>query len=173
MEIIATPWRMAYIEGASGSDDCAFCKLLAAPGSDAERAIVHRGEQAFLVMNIYPYTPGHLLAVPYQHAASPGALPPGAHAELLSLCRLGELLLRRAFSCRSVHVGANLGRLAGAGVPDHVHYHIVAWPDGEVWDRCCAALMMPESIADTRARLASLLPELLGREVQAPPSGSA
>lgn len=161
MQFLATPWRMAYIEQARDDEGCPFCRLLTDGRDDGARFVLRRGERAFLVMNIYPYTPGHLLAVPYAHAPSPAALPAETHAELLDLCDLAERLLRRAFGCRSVHVGANLGRAAGAGVPDHVHYHIVGWPEGEVWEQCCAATGLPESLEATYGRFRSLLPELL------------
>lgn len=160
MEFLATPWRLRYIEQAREPQGCPFCGLLTDGRDDAARLIVHRAEQSMLLMNLYPYTPGHLLVVPFAHSPRLAALPPPTHAEMLDLCRLGERLLRRAFGCRSVHLGANLGRVAGAGVPDHVHYHIVAWPEGGLWERCDAD-ELPESLATTYARMRELLPPLL------------
>ncbi|MCK4412871.1 MAG: HIT domain-containing protein [Candidatus Eisenbacteria sp.] len=164
MDILTTPWRMAYILAARSQSGCIFCDLLAREGSDAERFILERREHAFLVLNIYPYTPGHLLAVPYRHTALVNELTSEELAELFALCQTAERLLRRAYGCRSVHTGANLGRAAGAGVPDHLHFHIVAWPEGELRERWDGAESLPESLEQTYQRLmaARALPRAAG-----------
>jgi ATP adenylyltransferase len=161
MKILSTPWRMAYIQRSRQETGCLFCDLLADPRTDAERFILHRARRSFLVLNIYPYTPGHLMVVPYAHAATLGALEEGDLDEMLALCQLGERLLRRAYGCRSIHAGANLGQAAGAGVPEHVHFHVVAWPEGELWERCTTAETLPEHLETTYDRFVKLLPELL------------
>jgi ATP adenylyltransferase len=152
MDILTTPWRMAYIE-AQAEAECIFCCLLARECRDAERFILERREHAFLVLNIYPYTAGHLLAVPYRHVAALNDLAPEALTELLLLCQEAERLLRRAYGCRSVHTGANMGRAAGAGVPDHLHFHIVAWPEGALRERWEGAETLPEPLEATYERL--------------------
>jgi len=160
MEILTTPWRMDYILHTRDEDGCIFCRLLARQAPDEKRFILRRGAECFLVLNIYPYTPGHLLAVPRRHAAAIGELSPPELAELLGFCQLGERLLRRTMGCRSIHTGANLGRAAGAGVPEHVHFHIVAWPEGELWKQWAAAATLPEALEKTYRRLAGALAEL-------------
>ncbi|MFH1144180.1 MAG: HIT domain-containing protein [Candidatus Eisenbacteria bacterium] len=164
MEILTTPWRMDYIQQARDEQGCIFCNLLARQASDAELYVLRRGEHAFLVLNIFPYTPGHLLAVPYHHAAHISDLSPAQLAEVLAFCQIGERLLRRTMGCRSIHTGANLGRAAGAGVPEHVHFHVVAWPEQELWKRWESAAELPEALEQTYRRLAEALTEL-----EAPP----
>ena len=160
MEILTTPWRMKYIEQTHREQGCTFCNLLARQASDEERYILRRGARAFLVLNVYPYTPGHLLAVPYRHSGTIAALEPVELEELLAFCQLGERALRRTLGCRSIHTGANLGRAAGAGIPQHVHFHVVAWPEGELWKRWEAASELPETLEQTYRRIAAALAEL-------------
>ncbi len=160
MQILTTPWRMDYVLQTQRSEGCVFCQLQAAGKPDHESFILHRSRQAFLVLNIYPYTPGHMMAVPQRHVATIGELQADELDELLGLCSIGERLLRRSCGCRSIHVGANLGRAAGAGVPGHLHFHIVAWPEGQLWDRWAEAEVLPETLEVTYARLTALLAKL-------------
>ncbi len=157
MEILHTPWRRKYVISARDYPGCPFCDLLAAKGSDQDRFILHRADTAFLVLNIYPYTPGHLMAVPFRHVSSTEDLKPGQLLELLNLCRLAEKILRRAYGCRCVHAGANLGQAAGAGVLGHLHFHIVARPEDPLWERCRRDSEPPESLEETFRRLQEAL----------------
>jgi ATP adenylyltransferase len=157
MRILSTPWRMAYIKRDQRGEGCIFCGLLTDARTDEERFILHREAEAFLVLNIYPYTPGHLMAVPYRHAAGLGGLSASELEALLRLAQLGERALRRSFGCRSVHVGANIGRAAGAGVPGHVHLHVVGWPERGLWERWADAQAPPETLRETYARLRASL----------------
>jgi len=157
MEILTTPWRMDYIERAHREAGCIFCNLLARKEPDERVYVLRRGTRSFLVLNIYPYTPGHLLAVPYRHVGTIAGLEREELDELLAFAQLGERLLRRTLGCRSIHTGANLGRAAGAGVPQHVHFHVVAWPEGELWKRWEGATALPEALEQTYRRLAAAL----------------
>ncbi len=160
MEILHTPWRRPYVLGARSTQGCLFCDLLAANGRDAEPSILRRARRACLMLNAFPYTPGHMMAVPYRHAPRLEDLPQDELVELLHLAQLAERLLRRSYGCRAVHVGANLGAAAGAGVPEHLHLHIVARPESPLWERCAEAAAAPESLAQSRARLQAALEEL-------------
>ena len=160
MQFLTTPWRMEYVLSTSRHEGCVLCDLLANDVADEQRFILQRGKESFLVLNIYPYTPGHLMAIPYRHVASVSELSCDELAELLDLCRTGEKILRRTYGCRSVHTGANLGRAAGAGVPGHLHFHIVAWPAAGLWERCADAAEPPETLAETYARLRNVLAEI-------------
>jgi ATP adenylyltransferase len=151
---------MEYIRRSQQGEGCVFCELLADARGDAERLILLRAPESFLVLNAYPYTPGHLLAVPYRHVPNLGGLPPAALDELLRLTQLGERAVRRAFGCRSLHMGANLGRAAGAGVPGHVHLHVVAWPEDGLWQRWEAAATPPEALEATCRELREILAAL-------------
>jgi ATP adenylyltransferase len=160
MEILHTPWRRTYVLGARSTPGCLFCGLLAEPCRDDELFILRREPHGCLMLNAYPYTPGHMMAIPYRHAPGLADLPHGELLELLQLAQLAERLLRRAYGCRAVHIGANLGAAAGAGVPEHLHLHIVARPESPLWDRCAEAVATPETLSTTRARLEAALAEL-------------
>jgi ATP adenylyltransferase len=162
MKILHTPWRRPYVVSAREYRGCLFCDILAAEGPDRERYILKRGEHALLLLNAFPYTPGHLMAVPYRHLADSTALTPDEFGELLAFAGLGEQLLRRCYGCRSVHGGANLGAAAGAGVPGHLHIHLIAWPEPPLYERCQDALEPPEPLPETYQRMCAVLAELQG-----------
>jgi ATP adenylyltransferase len=132
MQYLWAPWRMEYIRGAKDDslDECIFCSLPRAQ-ADRHNLILRRGRQVFIILNKFPYNPGHLMVVPYTHTADLNDLVPDALTDLM-------LELRRAINCirREMHpdgynVGINLGRTAGAGIPAHVHYHVVPRWDGD------------------------------------------
>jgi ATP adenylyltransferase len=112
------------------------------------------------MLNAYPYTPGHLMAVPYRHVPDLAAAEPDELCDLLELAQGAERLLRRAYGCRSVHTGANLGSAAGAGVPEHLHLHVVAWPEDPLWQRCAGSAESPETLAESWRRLSAARDEL-------------
>ncbi len=159
MEILHTPWRRKYVVSARDYRGCLFCNILSDETPDRERFILKRGQHVLLMLNAFPYTPGHLMAVPYRHLAKSTALEADEFAELFDLADLGERLLRRCYGCRSVHVGANLGRAAGAGVPDHLHLHVVARPESPLYERCQQAHEPPEAVEETYSRMREALEE--------------
>lgn len=119
---------MAYIErehedGCSGSG-CVFCSL-PAQDDDARSYILHRGEHAFVIMNLYPYNNGHLMTVPYAHHASLAELQPPALSEMMLLAQRAQGVLDAAMHPQGYNLGLNQGRAAGAGIADHVHLHVV------------------------------------------------
>ena len=126
------PWRYQYIRTAGAkSDSCIFCfgKLDAAERK--RRLILHAGRDAIVMLNRYPYNNGHLMVAPRRHVASPELLTRderGIIAELVSECCVQ---LRKALNPSGLNVGANLGRSAGAGIADHMHWHIVPRWDGD------------------------------------------
>jgi ATP adenylyltransferase len=120
------PWRFGYIAGADLLDGCPFCVLPARdPDEDRGSLILHRGEHAFVVFNAYPYNPGHLMVVPYEHAADLEHLDPAAAAEVFSLGRLTVGVLKDRIGAQGINLGMNLGAVAGAGITDHLHLHAV------------------------------------------------
>ncbi|PKO22329.1 MAG: HIT family hydrolase [Chloroflexi bacterium HGW-Chloroflexi-1] len=123
MKHMWTPWRMAYILS-DKEDDCVFCDMLEA-ADDRESLVLHRGERAFLVLNKYPYNNGHLMAVPYRHVDTLEALTAAELADVMALVTLGMRALRAAMQPEGFNIGVNIGKVAGAGVEDHVHVHIV------------------------------------------------
>ena len=127
------PWRGGYIEPDDGDpsssvaiDGCPFC-VLPARGEDADRAslILSRGAGTYVILNAYPYNPGHLMVVPFVHTADLEGLPDDVADELWRSCRVAVTALRSRLRCEGVNVGINLGAAAGAGIADHVHVHAV------------------------------------------------
>ncbi len=130
-DVLFTPWRMAYLTGtsASGSTGCLFCDLQGL--GDAEALIVHRGDRVFAVLNRYPYSNGHVMVAPYAHKAALGELDAGERAELMDLAATLEAALRAEYAPHGLKAGLNLGKCAGAGVPGHLHPHLVPRWDGD------------------------------------------
>jgi len=124
MRYISAPWRAAYVRKALTMTSCVFCEALRS-SDDREPAILFRGIHHFLLLNKYPYTPGHLMIAPYRHLADFTRARPGEAAELGGLLRLAVRILRRCYSPHGFNVGMNLGHSAGAGVADHYHLHVI------------------------------------------------
>jgi ATP adenylyltransferase len=113
---------MEYIRS-SKRDGCIFCDMLET--ADRAALIVRRGRHAFLVLNRYPYNNGHFMSVPYRHVDSLENLSAEETAEMMALLSQGIVALRKAFNPEGFNIGANIGKVAGAGVKDHVHMHVV------------------------------------------------
>lgn len=122
-----TPHRMAYIEGERPTKDAGHgCPFCASPTkTDADGLIVHRGEHCFVVMNLFPYNPGHLLVCPYRHVASYIDLTDDETEEFMKLTKAGVRALKAASNPGGFNLGMNQGDVAGAGVAAHLHQHIV------------------------------------------------
>lgn len=132
MERLWTPWRMEYIKsaGAEAQGGCIFCDL-PAKGDDEAVYIVARTDRAFAILNAYPYNPGHLMVAPFRHI---GELEGLEESELLETGRLLQRsirALRDVMQPQGFNLGMNLGRIAGAGLPDHLHWHVVPRWDGD------------------------------------------
>ncbi len=125
-ERIWAPWRLAYVKDASkdSAEECIFCAK-PAEDDDESNLIVHRGERCFVILNLYPYTNGHLMVAPYAHTASLPELDPATTAEMMALAKRSMRLLERAYEPHGYNVGFNQGRVAGAGVEHHIHMHVV------------------------------------------------
>ena len=150
MEELYTPWRLPFIKAPRRPEDaCIFCEL---PSSAEESYILHRGDHAFVVMNLYPYTLGHLMVIPYRHAPRLDSLDPAETRELSSLLHRCETILRNDRQVDRLHVGINLGAAGGAGVRGHLHAHLV--PRRRHPSSAEAGLR--ESVAETCTRLRPL-----------------
>lgn len=115
---------MTYIENYNPDESCVFCAA-AALADGPENLIVARGQHTFVILNRYPYTSGHLMVVPFDHAASLEDLNSQTLAEMMELTRQGILVLRKIYIPQGLNVGVNIGEAAGAGILNHVHMHIV------------------------------------------------
>lgn len=125
------PWRMEFIR-APKEKECFLCRIIReGPEKDAQNLVVHRGRHGLLVLNRYPYSGGHLLAVPYRHEGSLVALSRDEMGELMDLACLAERLLERVAKPQGFNVGINQGAAAGAGLRDHLHLHVVPRWEGD------------------------------------------
>ncbi|MBK7977186.1 MAG: HIT domain-containing protein [Deltaproteobacteria bacterium] len=134
--------------------DCVFCAMLVA-SDDRESLIVHRGRSAFVALNLYPYAPGHLLVVPCRHVADPWSLEPSERHEVDDLVTVSMQVLREELRPEGFNLGANVGRVAGAGIAHHVHHHVVPrWTgDTNFMPVIGAVSVMPEHLRRTYERL--------------------
>jgi ATP adenylyltransferase len=158
MERLWAPWRLEYVQHADEQDGCVFCR--AAAGDDVEQLVVHRGERAFVLLNKYPYASGHLLVAPYRHGVN---FPEFDEAEVLEVHRLatqGLVALEAAYRPDGFNLGWNVGRVAGAGIVDHGHLHVVPrWGgDTNFMPVLADVRVIPQHLADTRQRLAEAWP---------------
>ncbi len=124
MDYLFTPWRYQYIEkAASGAlPECIFCDALAR-NDDENTFIVRRGAKAFVILNRYPYTTGHVMIVPYAHVAELALCDRETLSELMSLAQRSEVAFQKLYKPDGMNLGLNLGRAAGAGVAHHLHLH--------------------------------------------------
>jgi ATP adenylyltransferase len=129
MERLWAPWRLEYII-ADKTEGCIFC-VFPAQSNDREDRILHRGEHAFVIMNAFPYSNGHLLIAPYRHTADLSELSDEEGLEMMQLVGKSIRALREAFRPDGINVGVNQGTAAGAGIADHVHMHIVPRWNGD------------------------------------------
>lgn len=123
------PWRIEYIL-APKEGECIFCEAVAGDGAQA-RWVVDRGEQCFTMLNAYPYAPGHVLVAPNRHVAELEDLTSEEMLELMVLARRAVAAQRAAMSPDGFNVGLNVGRVAGAGIADHLHLHVVPRWEGD------------------------------------------
>lgn len=123
---IWAPWRLEYVKDAAKDreEECIFCAK-PADGRDRENLIVHRGELAFVMLNLFPYTNGHLMIAPYEHTSRFQDLGTETVAEIGRLSQQAMRILERAYSPHGFNMGLNQGRVAGAGVEHHIHLHVV------------------------------------------------
>ena len=155
-----TPHRMAYVKGENkpthdGEDGCPFCS---GPGrSDEDALIVARGEHVFVVLNLYPYNSGHLMAVPYRHVADYPELTPEETLELAQFTQRAMQVLRAAMAPHGFNLGINQGSVAGAGIAAHLHQHVVPrWGgDTNFMPIVAHTRVLPQLLSDARAQLAA------------------
>jgi ATP adenylyltransferase len=152
------PWRLEYVAAADEQEGCVFC--LAEAGDDEERLVVHRGERAFVLLNKFPYASGHLMVAPKRHVGDLGGLDDEEALEIHRLAVRGLAVLAETFGPQGHNLGWNLGRIAGAGIVDHVHMHVVPrWAgDTNFMPVLADVKVLPEALAETRRKLAAAWP---------------
>ena len=157
MERIWSPWRMAYIKAAKEQvedEGCIFCDL-PAEGDDVRTMILARGELAFVIVNSFPYNPGHLMVAPFRHVGAFTSLEAAELADVDALVARSIRTLEQEMEPHGFNLGMNLGRVAGAGIPDHVHWHLVPRWNGDTnfMPVVGQTRVLPELLEETYARL--------------------
>ncbi|MGP8066107.1 MAG: HIT family protein [Acidimicrobiales bacterium] len=168
-------WRSPYVTSVSGAfgepedldaphepttpENCVFCRLLAAEATD-EPYVVYRGPRTAAILNAYPYTSGHLLVLPARHLHHLDELDDAESAELWATTLDATTALWRAYEPDGLNLGANLGRAAGAGLPDHLHLHVVPrWVgDTSFMTAVAAVRVLPETLSDSWSRITAAWP---------------
>jgi ATP adenylyltransferase len=148
------PWRLAYVSGAQPATGCVFCEALRGD-DDRRRLLLHRGRTGFLILNAYPYAPGHVLAVLNRHVGSIEEATPDELGEAMTLVQQATAALGRAYRPDGFNIGLNQGRVAGAGIEGHLHVHVVPRWNGDT--NFMAVLgdvkVLPEALGATWERL--------------------
>jgi len=156
MEHIWAPWRIKYIRTAKEGKEkgCILCDK-PKENKDAPNYILHRGQKNFVILNSYPYNPAHLMIAPYRHVANLEELSNEELHEHYEMVSRSIKVLKRAFKPAGFNIGMNLGRVAGAGIDDHIHTHIVPrWSgDANFMPVIADVRVLPEALAETYDKL--------------------
>jgi ATP adenylyltransferase len=134
MDILWSPWRYDYITRGENTQkaSCVFCGILNNSASDEENFILKRAEFNFVILNIYPYTSGHLMVVPYDHLADLDSTAKNTSDEMMDLTKTAQAAISEVYSPDGVNLGMNIGKAAGAGVDGHIHMHVLPRWVGDV-----------------------------------------
>ena len=154
MDYLWTPWRYQYIASLKKPSRCVFC-LEASSEYDERDFVVFRGKSSFVILNIFPYTTGHLLVAPYTHTADFQNASPEESAEMLELVKRCQYALQQTYQPDGFNIGMNLGRCAGAGVEHHLHMHVVPrWiGDSNFMTIVGETRVLPETLESTFSKL--------------------
>ncbi|MCM3901092.1 MAG: HIT domain-containing protein [Pyrinomonadaceae bacterium] len=159
MDRLWSPWRSEYIAAGSSADSkpggCVFCEIQRDPSKDEKNFVLHRAKHNFVVLNIHPYIPGHLLIVPYQHVSDLDSTSSDTTNEMMDLTKRSQTLLREAYKPSGYNIGMNLGAAAGAGIVDHIHLHILPrWiGDSNFMSTVGGTRVLPEDLVTTYHKL--------------------
>jgi ATP adenylyltransferase len=153
MDVLWAPWRMAYVGGTSPARGCIFCTALDA--DSRERLVLGATASALVMLNRYPYASGHLMVAPRRHTADLAGMPAAEYAALAATLQRCVATLETALAPQGMNLGMNLGACAGAGVVDHLHWHVVPrWAgDTNFMTTVADARVMPQHLLDTWDRL--------------------
>jgi ATP adenylyltransferase len=164
MEHLWAPWRMRFIRSAKNVPGCLFCRV-SKSRADRRDLVLARREHALLMLNRYPYNPGHLMVAVVRHAGRMAALRAAERDDVFELLGIAERALRAEYRPHGLNVGANLGRVAGAGFPGHLHFHLVPRWNGDTnfMPVVGATRVLPESLGETWTRLRRALSGGRGR----------
>jgi len=155
MDRLWSPWRYRYVSRAAAGEGCVFCQKPSQ--SDEEALILFRGTHNFVILNLFPYTTGHLMVVPYEHCAALEELSEKAAIEMMALTRRAVRCLKQVYRPSGLNVGMNLGECAGAGIAEHLHMHVLPrWPgDANFMTTIGETRVLPEDLGETWRKLSA------------------
>lgn len=158
MDRLFSPWRYQYITTSPGDTGCVFCTKQ--QESDDAALIVFRARLNYVVVNLYPYSSGHIMVVPYEHGDRLSAFSEETTGEMMALVRRGEEVLRKVYRAPGINVGMNIGSCAGAGVAGHIHMHLLPrWPgDVNFLTAVGETRVLPEEVQETWRKLRGAFP---------------
>jgi ATP adenylyltransferase len=159
-ERLWAPWRLEYIQSVDDGSGCFLCAAAEPDADDDRHLIVHRGDHALVLLNRFPYAPGHLLVAPFRHDTRFDTLDDAEAREIHRLGTQSLAALRESMRPEGYNLGWNVGRVAGAGVEDHAHLHVVPRWNGDTnfMPALADVKVMPEYLAETRRKLAAAWP---------------
>jgi ATP adenylyltransferase len=148
-----SPWRLKYVVSANRSRDCIFCEVLT--NNSESTLLLYQGETCFIQLNLYPYSPGHLMVIPKRHLPSLTSATVQERIEIITLTALAEVALTEVYAPQGLNVGLNLGSAGGAGVVGHIHVHVVPrWSgDTNFMTVIGDTRVLPEELEQTAAKL--------------------
>ena len=166
MDKLWSPWRSKYIQtfkpGSEKEEGCLFCRI-AEENKDKENYLLYRNEKSFVIMNLYPYNSGHLMIVPFAHVSALKELDEETRLECMNMINLGCEMLEKSLYPHGFNIGANVGRVAGAGIDEHVHFHIVPRWNGDTnfMPVLNEVKLISEFMEETYGKLKKALDELI------------
>jgi ATP adenylyltransferase len=154
MEHLFAGWRAQFVTGGERPSGCVLCAIRDTRDDDANY-VVARGAHCYVVLNLYPYTSGHMMVVPHRHTGALEEVDAATSVELVRMIRAAEATLRVAYDPGGINIGVNLGRAAGAGIEEHLHVHVVPrWSgDANFMATVANTRVLPEALPDTLAKL--------------------
>lgn len=154
MEHIWSPWRMEYILSSKDETTCVFC-VGKSEAQDDQHLIIFRGQRAFVILNRYPYTSGHVMIVPFDHKPSLEDIDADTRAEMMELAAQATIILAMVYQAEGFNLGINIGEAAGAGITEHVHLHVVPrwFGDTNFMSTLGSTRVLPETLEQSYRRI--------------------
>jgi ATP adenylyltransferase len=167
MDRLWSPWRYRYVTHTADDSACVFCTK-ATPGDaadarrDKESLVLWRGRHSYALLNLYPYTTGHLMVTPYAHVAELSLVSSEALAEIMKAAQHAERILKQLYRCDGLNIGMNLGRAAGAGIAAHLHLHVLPrwFSDANFMTTIGESRVIPEDLETTYDKVHPLFQDL-------------
>lgn len=168
MKNLWSPWRSKYIESfkeEQSNGNCIFCDAIEKDVNDLSNLVVHKSKNSFVILNLYPYNNGHLMIVPKRHISKIELLTEEEAHELMDEIMIAEKVLQKIYSPQGFNVGANLGRAGGAGIEEHIHFHIVPRWNGDTnfMPAIGEVKIISQDLAETKRKLLAGYQELANK----------